>query len=111
MVLKAFDADDFIKPLKCLLLMRKTCVDKDPAVYNDWVREFKKELPVEKVGFWQLLVNGQYSVSFAMSVINRIYRGNVSKFSQVKLVLLHHLNPISAKSMQKKQRNFWRLMM
>jgi len=63
MVLKAFDADDFKKPLNCLRLMRKMCVDKDPAVYNDWVTKFKKELPVEKVGFWELIVNGQYSRS------------------------------------------------
>ncbi|XP_034247573.1 X-ray repair cross-complementing protein 5 isoform X2 [Thrips palmi] len=84
MVHKAFDADDFKKPLKCLLLMRKKCVDSDPTVYNDKITIFKKDLPAEKVGFWQLIVNEEAGlITTSESHLSTIHIEEAQKFLQV----------------------------
>lgn len=84
MVLRAFDADDFKKPLKCLQLMRKTCASTDPKAFNDWLIQFKKELPSEKIGFWQLIVkDGAGLITTSESSLSRIDEEEAKKFMQM----------------------------
>lgn len=64
MTSKAFDADDFNKPFKSLIRMRKVCVETNPSVFNDWIRKFKEDLPVEKIKFWELTVKGKLLAFF-----------------------------------------------
>lgn len=59
LILQAFDADDFLKPGKCLLEMRKVCIEKNHLIYNNSITKLRKDLPLEKSDFWELVVRSQ----------------------------------------------------
>ncbi|KAK3920864.1 X-ray repair cross-complementing protein 5 [Frankliniella fusca] len=75
LILQAFDSDDFLKPSKCLLEMRKACLKENPMIYNDYIIHFKKDLPMEKKDFWQLVVRNDAGLITSsendLSIVNR----------------------------------------
>lgn len=84
LVFKAFDADDFNKPFKCLISLRKACLEKSPVIFNDWISKFKNELPPEKVGFWELIASGKAGlITSSETIISNISDEAAKQFLQV----------------------------
>ncbi|KAK7789806.1 hypothetical protein R5R35_001186 [Gryllus longicercus] len=75
LVLNSFGSESFPKALVALTTLRKSCVQKDPGIYNAWLPEFKTALnDRDRLNFWELvakdglgLINSEESPMSAIS--------------------------------------------
>jgi hypothetical protein len=60
LVIHSFGVDNFSKAETALQTLRIDCVTKEPALYNDWVVEFRDSLFERgRKAFWDILVEGK----------------------------------------------------
>ena len=60
LVVRSFGTDSFDKAEAALRELRRTCADKNPSVYNEWIPKFRENLFQRgKTAFWKKIVEGE----------------------------------------------------
>lgn len=72
LVMQAMGTPSLSKPEEALKLLRKQCVKKNAAIYNDWIVEVKKTLCERgKKNFWEKIVKGKLKCTLYYSTALR----------------------------------------